>query len=131
MDKNLENHDLRANTVVLKAHMRVIKTGQGKRSKKCNQCDYASSEAGILRRHLKTHSGEKLNKCSQCDYASSLSCNFQRHLKTHSGEKQTNAASVTMHPFKHVTRGNVWERIVKKSQANVTNVSLHPLWQAI
>ena len=33
--------------------------------------DYASSRAGNLRKHLKTHSGEKLNKCNKCDYASS------------------------------------------------------------
>ena len=56
-------------------------------SKKCNQCDYASSDAGNLRRHLKTHSGEKSNKCNQCDYASSQAGNLRRHLKTHSGEK--------------------------------------------
>ena len=40
------------------------------KSNKCNQCDYASSQAGGLRRHLKRHSGEKSNKCNQCDYAS-------------------------------------------------------------
>ena len=28
-------------------------------SNKCNQCDFASIQAGDLRRHLKTHSGEK------------------------------------------------------------------------
>ena len=44
---------------------------KGNESEKCNQCDYASSHAGDLRRHLKTHSGEKSNKCKQCDYASS------------------------------------------------------------
>ena len=32
---------------------------------KCNQCDYASFQAGHLREHLKTHSGEKSNKCNQ------------------------------------------------------------------
>ena len=55
--------------------------------KKCNQCDYASSEAGDLRRHLKTHSGEKSNKCNQCDFASSQAGDLKRHLRTHSGEK--------------------------------------------
>ena len=30
-----------------------------KSQNKCNQCDYASSRADILRRHLKTHNGEK------------------------------------------------------------------------
>ena len=34
-----------------------------------------------------THSREKSNKCSQCDYASSRADTLRRHLKTHSGEK--------------------------------------------
>ena len=29
------------------------------KSNKCNLCDYASSQAGNLRRHLKLHSGEQ------------------------------------------------------------------------
>ena len=32
-------------------------TGNVVKSKKCNQCDYASSHAGHLKSHLKTHSG--------------------------------------------------------------------------
>ena len=29
----------------------------GEKSSKCNQCDFASSQASDLRRHVKTHSG--------------------------------------------------------------------------
>ena len=54
---------------------------------KCNQCDYASSDASTLRGHLKTHSGEKQNKCNHCEYASSRVSSLRRHLKSHSGEK--------------------------------------------
>ena len=54
---------------------------------KCNQCDYASSNAGHLRTHLKTHTREKPHKCNQCDYASSEASKLRRHSKTHSGEK--------------------------------------------
>ena len=54
---------------------------------KCNKCNYGSSHAGNLRKHLKTHSGEKSNKCNQCDFASSRADVLMRHLKTHSGEK--------------------------------------------
>ena len=64
-----------------------LKAQSGENSNKCNQCDFASSEAGHLRTHLKTHNGEKSNKCKQCDYASSQADNLRRHLKTHSGEK--------------------------------------------
>ena len=47
------------------------------KSKKCNQCDYATSRAASLRTHLKTHSGEKSNKCNQCDFAS-----WEKRLET-------------------------------------------------
>ena len=40
------------------------KTFERERAFKCHQCEYASSEAGNLRRHLKTHSREKWNTCN-------------------------------------------------------------------
>ena len=51
------------------------------KSNKCNQCDYAASQTGQLKKHLKTHSGEKPNKCNQCDYASSQARNLGTHMK--------------------------------------------------
>ena len=60
-----------------------LKTHSGEKSNKCNQCDFASSEAGNLRRHLKTHSGDKSNKCNQRDYATIYASDLRRHLKTH------------------------------------------------
>ena len=87
----------------------------GERSNKCNRCDFASSDASDLRKHLKMHSGEKSNKCNQCDFASSQAGNLKRHLKTHTGEKpykciQCDFASswtrsLKTHMKKH---GNVW-----------------------
>ena len=62
-------------------------THSGEKSNKCNQCDYASSQAGHLETHLEMHSGEKSNKCSQCDFTCSQAFNLRRHLKTHNGEK--------------------------------------------
>ena len=35
----------------------------GIKSKKCNQCDFATIHTGNLRTHLKTHTGEKSYKC--------------------------------------------------------------------
>ena len=66
MEETLENYDFGLkNANAMKTTDNVLE------SNKCNQCDYASSQAGNLRIHLKTHSGEKSNICNQCDYASS------------------------------------------------------------
>ena len=71
------------NLFLTKKFTNTSKKGEGK----CNQCDYASSQADNMRAHLKTHSGEKSNKCNHCDYASSQACDLRRHLNIHSGEK--------------------------------------------
>ena len=39
-------------------------------------------QADNLRRHLKTHSGEKSKKCIQCDFASSPTCKLKTHSTT-------------------------------------------------
>ena len=76
---------------------------KAKKTNICNQCDYAFSHVGDLRKHLRTHSGEKPNKCNQCDFASSQAGDLVRHLKTHSGKKkQTNATNVTMLPLEQI-----------------------------
>ena len=82
MDQNIKNGYFSDSVVNV-----ALPTENADISNKCNQCDYASSDAGNLRRHLKTHSGEKSNKCNQCDYASSRADKLRTHLKTHSGEK--------------------------------------------
>ena len=64
-----------------------LKMHSGEKSNKCNLCDYASSRTDVLKAHLKIHSGEKSNKCSLCDYASSRTDVLRTHLKRHSGEK--------------------------------------------
>ena len=84
MDLNPENYELDENNVKIKAPKILKKRGQDKKSNKCNQCDFSSSQTGHLRRHLKIHSGEKTNKCNQCEYASSQVVNKKTHLKTHS-----------------------------------------------
>ena len=81
--EQIDNHDFNLKDATVQ-NDNVIK------SNKCNQCDFAPSQAGHLRTHLKTHSGEKSNKCNQCDYASSRASNLRAHLKMHSGEKRNN-----------------------------------------
>ena len=75
---------------------RHLKTHSGEKLIKCNQYNYASFYTGTLRRHLKTHSGERLNKCNQRDYASSHASNLRTHLKNTCEKSQTNATNVTM-----------------------------------
>ena len=83
MEPNLENYDFGLQD----SNVKIRSTDNAIKSHKCNQCDYASSNAGHLRTHLKAHNGEKSKKCNQCDYASSQAGNLRRHLKTHRGEK--------------------------------------------
>ena len=69
----------------VKVSMKV--KSDGEKSEKCNQCDFASSHVGSLKRHLETHFGKKSNKCNQCNYATFQTGNLRTHEKTHSGEK--------------------------------------------
>ena len=43
----------------------------------------------------------KSNKCNQCDYASSGTGGLKRHLKCTVEKRQTNATSVTLQPLMH------------------------------
>ena len=101
-----------------------LKTHSGEKSNKCNQCDFASSQAGDLRRHLKTHSGEKSNKCNKCDFASSYVSALRTHLECTVEKSQTNATNATMHPLMQAVWEHIWKRRVEKSQTNATNVTL-------
>ena len=79
-----------------------LKSHSGEKSNKCNQCDYASFKVSNLRTHLKTHSGEKSNKCNQCNFATAQAGDLKRHLKTHLEKGQTNATCVILHPLRQV-----------------------------
>ena len=69
-------------------HLRKhLKRHSGEKSNRCNQCDFACVDPSSLKSHLKTHSGLKSNKCNQCDYVASRASNLRTHFKTHSGEK--------------------------------------------
>ena len=98
MEHNIANYDIPwdSNAKILKKT-----TDNVIRSKKCNQCDYASSRAGHLRRHLMMHSGEKSNKCNQCDFASHMEGNLRTHLKHIVEKSHINATNVISHMLLH------------------------------
>ena len=75
-----------------------------------------------LGKHSKIHSGEKFNKCNQCDYASSEAENLRRHLKSTSGKSQSNATNVSIPALMGVIWAAVWEHTVGKSQKSVDTV---------
>ena len=80
MEQNLDHDDS-----MQKNFSERVANVHREKSNKCNLCDYASSHAGDLRRHIKTHTGEKSNKCSLCDYASSQAGDLRTHMKKHTG----------------------------------------------
>ena len=125
---------------------------QLRKVKKCNQCDFASSDPSLLSKHLKSHSGEKSNrcnewwlylylrkqKCNQCYFACSDPSYLSKHLKSHSGEKSNkcnecdfssihankNAINATLPVLIQDIWENIWNHTVEKSQINATNVTL-------
>ena len=52
-------------------------------------------DANAKIQNKRTENATKSNKCNQCGYASSQAGTLRRHLKTHNGKSQTNATSVT------------------------------------
>ena len=83
----------------------------------------------IWKKHFKTQ-WRKSNKCNQCNYESSQGWNLKTPFKIHSGEKPKNATNVAMPPLNQVIRGNVWKGTVEKNnQTSVTSVTLHPCGQ--
>ena len=88
------------------------------KANKCNQYDYASSQAGNLRTYLKTHTGEKANKCNQYDYAFTQA----GHLRTN-GERPNKCKQCNgffLHLFRQAIWRHIWKRTVKKSRTNAT-----------
>ena len=97
---------------------------------KCNQCEFASSPAGDLRRHLQRYSGEKSNKHNQYGFTSSYSSVLRTYLKIHIGEKpnecnQCDYALCSMHPVIQAVWGHTWKHTVEKSLTNATSVTWH------
>ena len=78
MDQNHGQIDSSKNNAKIDNQIKKQPNGE-----KCNHCVF--SGAGNLRAHLKIHSGEKSNKCNQCDYASSQAGSLRKHLRKRHG----------------------------------------------
>ena len=59
------------------------KHDHGVKSHKCSECDYASSQADVVRSHVIAQSGEKSQKCNKCDYLVSHANTLKVHMKIH------------------------------------------------
>ena len=101
-----------------------MKTHSGEKSNKCNQCDYASSQASNLRRHLKTHSEEKPNKCNECELAFSQEGHLRTHLNTHSREKSNKCNQCN---FASSQASNLRTHLKTHRNRKKTNQSINPL----
>ena len=92
--------------ICLRTHFKIH---SGEKPNKCNQCDYASSDASNLRRHTKTHTGEKLFNCNKCSKVFARKCILSKHLKIHTREELekefvselTNETTSSLADFQH------------------------------
>ena len=99
----------KSNNQCLLPGKRFEETFKDAKWRKCNQCEYASSQASNLKLHLKTHSGEKSNKCNQCDYASSQASDLIcLHIWKHTGEK-----SIKCNQCDYGFRQTIWKSTVE------------------
>ena len=77
MDQYLNNDSLRENDTSIKVSIKETKKGN---------TIHESSLANVKATMREKNNREKSNKCNQCDYASSQARKLRTHLKTHSGE---------------------------------------------
>ena len=89
MDQSIGNIDFLSVTDI-NVETIMKKKNNARKSNKCNQCAYASSQAGDLRKHVKRHTGQNSNKCNQCDYASSQAGYLRKYLMRRHSEENEN-----------------------------------------
>ena len=65
----------------LKRHMLRKHPNSTPAKYECEYCGHTSVRRSELNNHLKMHTGEKSNKCNQCDYASSQAGHLRTHMR--------------------------------------------------
>ena len=85
--------------------------------------------------HIWRRTVEKsLKKCNQCDYASSDASTLRRHMKTHSGEKSTVWFCILSRTYASIYPDNFWKGMefefpdVKVQQLENSAIYLHRIW---
>ena len=77
--------EINATNVTMSLHLQFEETfeekNSGEKSNRCNQCDYASSQADNLRSLLKTCIEEKSNKWNKCEFGCSDPSSLRSHMK--------------------------------------------------
>ena len=108
-----------------------------KASTTCNSCDFASIQAGDLRRHVKTNIWENHT------HANIVTLHLFKHAIwedtwkltpekiTRIWEKHTHATIMTLHLFNHATWEDFWNHLIAKFGISATIVTLHLYKQAI
>ena len=108
-----------------------------KASTTCNSCDFASIQAGDLRRHVKTNIWENHT------HANIVTLHLFKHAIwedtwkltpekiTRIWEKHTHATIMTLHLFNHATWEDFWNHLIAKFGISATIVTLHLYKQTI
>ena len=92
---------------------------------KCNQCDYVSSWADVVKSHVIAHSREKSHKCNKCEslffHASTLV-----HMKIHCGDKDFKSNNCE-HTLVLAKNSQVGQRVKKMHIMNIF-CQVHSHW---
>ena len=81
----------------------------------CKQCEYSSTRAHILKRHIPIHSGEKPFNYTHCTSSFTQRGHIKEHLSTHSGRGFSVEVSATIHASKLMISRNTCCSILERN----------------